>query len=79
MYLQADTFHNELTKLPNFEKIPFWQYSGKKFDFADTSSIKIEHSELSDVVNQSGIICFIHDIENVACYFGKRRTWICCR
>ena len=75
MYLQADTFHNELTKLPNFEKIPFWQYSGKKFDFADTSSIKIEHSELSEVVNKSGIICFIHDIENVACYFGKRRTW----
>ena len=75
MYLQADTFHNELTKLPNFETVPFWQNSGSKFEFADTSTIKIEHTELSKVVNQSGIICFVHDIENVACYFGKRRTW----
>ena len=81
MYLQADTFHNELVKLPNFEKIPFWQSSGKKFDFADCSTIKIKNSDLvsttnvEGTVNQSGIICFVHDVENVACYFGNRRTW----
>ena len=81
MYLQADTFHNELVKLPNFEKIPFWQASGKKFDFADCSTIKIKHNDLvsgtnsTGTVNQSGIICFVHDVENVACYFGNRRTW----
>lgn len=81
MYLQADTFHNELVKLPNFEKIPFWQYSGKKFDFTDCSSIKIKHDDLvtasntTGTVNQSGIICFVHDKENVACYFGNRRQW----
>ena len=81
MYLQADTFHNELVKLPNFEKIPFWQASGKKFDFADCSTIKIKHNDLVSgtnsigTVNQSGIICFVHDVENVACYFGNRRTW----
>ena len=81
MYLQADTFHNELVKLPNFEKIPFWQASGKKFDFADCSTIKIKHNDFVSgtnsigTVNQSGIICFVHDVENVACYFGNRRTW----
>lgn len=81
MYLQADTFHNELVKLPNFEKIPFWQTSGKTFSFADCSSIKIKHDDLvtlenaTGTVNQSGIICFVHDTENVACYFGNRRQW----
>lgn len=81
MYLQADTFHNELTQLPNFEKIPFWQASGKTFAFTDCSSINIKHDDLvtetntEGVINQSGIICFVHDIENVACYFGNRRTW----
>lgn len=83
MYLQADTFHNELTKLPNFEKVPFWQNSGENFAFADTSKISIKHTDLADEdeeeddgsVEQGGIICFIHDIENVACYFGNRRTW----
>ena len=81
MYLQADTFHNELTKLPNFENVPFWQSSGNKFDFITCSSIDITNKQLisdgneTGNVKQSGIICFIHDTENVACYFGNRRTW----
>ena len=81
MYLQADTFHNELTKLPNFESIPFWQSSGSDFDFTTCSSIDITNKQLisdgneTGNVKQSGIICFIHDTENVACYFGNRRTW----
>lgn len=76
MYLQSDTFHNELTKLPNYERVPFWQSSGNNFDFADCSKIDIAHDDLtSDEVTQGGIIGFIHDVENVACYFGNRRSW----
>lgn len=75
MYLQSDTFHDELTALPNYEKVPFWQSSGADFAFADCSSISVDHDDLTDAVEQSGIICFIHDIENVACYFGNRRSW----
>lgn len=75
MYLQSDTFHDELTALPNYEKVPFWQTSGKNFAFADCSSINIEHDDLDNDISQSGIICFIHDIENVAAYFGNRRSW----
>jgi hypothetical protein len=81
MYLQADTFHNELTKLPKYEKVPFWQNSGSDWSFAQCSEINIEHDDLvtgenaDGIVNQSGIICFLHDIENVACYFGNRKTW----
>lgn len=81
MYLQADTFHDELTKLPNFEKVPFWQSSGKSFAFDDCSTISVKNDDLvtdentTGEVKQSGIICFVHDIENVACYFGNRRTW----
>lgn len=83
MYLQADTFHNELVKLPNFEEVPFWQTSGNsaEFPFDMASSISIENDDLADdddestEVTQSGIICFVHDIENVACHFGDRRSW----
>lgn len=75
MYLQSDTFHDELTKLPNFERVPFWQSSGQKFAFADCSKINIDHDDLTNAVEQSGIIGFVHDIENVACYFGNRRSW----
>lgn len=76
MYLQSDTFHNELTQLPNYEDVPFWQSSGKDYNFADCSKISIKHDDLdSEEVTQGGIICFIHDVENVACYFGNRRSW----
>ena len=75
MYLQSDTFHDELTALPNYEDVPFWQASGKDFDFNTCSSINIEHDDLDNDVSQSGIVCFIHDIENVAAYFGNRRAW----
>ena len=83
MYLQADTFHDELVKLPNYEEVPFWQSSGASFAFADCSKINVTNSALIDSsvsgdtgnVEQGGIICFLHDIENVAAYFGARRTW----
>ena len=81
MYLQADTFHNELVALPGFTSVPFWQTSGKTFAFADTSAIAVTHDDFiteqnpDGEVEQTGIICFLHDIENVAAYFGRRRTW----
>ena len=75
MYLQADTFHNELVKLPNYEEIPFWQSSGTNFAFADCSAINVTNDAFDNPVSQTGIICFLHDTENVAAYFGSRRTW----
>ena len=75
MYLQSDTFHDELVALPNYEKVPFWQASGKNFAFDDCSKINIEHDDLDNDIEQDGIICFIHDVENVAAYFGNRRAW----
>lgn len=82
VYLQADTFHNELTKLPNYEKVSFWQSSGKKYAFEDVSKIDIENDGLQEEgvyaakrVTQGGILAFVHDIEAVACSFYDRRTW----
>lgn len=76
-YLTADTFHDELVALPGYDEVPFWQSSGKAFDFADTSKIDIDHDDINggNGISQDGIIAFVHDIENVACYFGNRRSW----
>lgn len=84
MYLQSDTFHRELVELPNFNDIPFWQSSGAAFAFGDVSKIKVQHDDFIEdatdptdtgAVEQSGVICFIHDIDAVAAFFGYRRTW----
>ena len=75
IYLQSDTFHKELDELPRFEPVPRWQRLDDSVtqSFSDVSSISVENGSLD--VTQSGIICFIHDIEHVAAYFGHRRTW----
>lgn len=75
IYLQSDTFHNELVELPRFEPVPRWQRLDNSVtqSFEDVSSISIKNGSLE--VAQSGIICFLHDIEHVAAYFGHRRTW----
>lgn len=82
LYLTADTFHQELTQLPNYVRIPRWQYMADdtKQGFDEISAIKIKHSSLSGtgsnhIVSQAGIIAFVHDIEHVAAYFGHRRSW----
>lgn len=80
-YLQADTFHDELTKLPKYESVPFWQNSGSNFAFDDCSKISIIHNDFKTELNPTGkielggIICFVHDEENVAAYFGDRYSW----
>ena len=84
MYLQADTFHKELVSLPLFNDVKFWQSCGDSFEFADVSKISIQHDDFivdstdptdTGTVEQSGIICFIHDIDAIAAFFGYRRTW----
>lgn len=83
-FLSADTFHKELVALPRYESVPRWQYSPDDVSqgFDDVSSIKIKNDALvggagasANIVEQSGIIAFIHDIEHVAAYFGHRRSW----
>lgn len=80
-YLQADTFHKDLVSLPNYESVTYWQSSGKNFAFEDCSKISLKGDNLitdenpTGEVVQGGIICFLHDVENVAAYFGNKNTW----
>ena len=81
MYLKSDTFHEELIALPNHNKVQYWQGSGTTFGFDKCSAIDVTNSALITATNltgnvaQGGIICFLHDIENVAAYFGERNSW----
>jgi len=82
-YLMADTFHNDLIKLPGFEKWNKWAWTGNAGgSFATNSAIKVQHDDFIDATSnptgtiaQDGIIAFVHDIEHVAAYFGHRRSW----
>lgn len=40
VYLQSDTFHNELTALPDADRVSYWQGSGTAFEFSDCAKVK---------------------------------------
>lgn len=81
-YLNADTFHDALVRLPRYEEINKWQFTGQAGgSFANNSKIDIineafvSETNLTGEIEADGIIAFVHDIEHVAAYFGHRRSW----
>lgn len=79
-YLQADTYHNELVKLPNYEKVVYWQAPGTSFAFEDVSKIFVKNSNLAVSGNsqgqceQSGILAVVRDYDAAASIIMKRRS-----
>lgn len=62
VYLQSDTFHNDLVKLTGYSEVPYWQGSGtgEPFDFAEISKIDVKTAS-GNAVSQTGIIGTIFD------------------
>lgn len=70
-YLESDTFHNDLIKLPDAETVPYWQGSGTDYDFTSTSAINVTVDDGSNStfdVSASGVlgVMFDHDACGVA-------------
>lgn len=66
VYLQSDVFHNDFTRLPEGERVPFWQGSGVDYGFASTSKIMItpasqEGKESPRSVTVPGVLAVIFD------------------
>lgn len=59
-YLQSDTFHDEFTRLPKAEIVPYWQGSGTGYDFTDVSSVDITTAS-NHSVEVSGVLGVIFD------------------
>lgn len=60
VYLQSDTFHNELTKLPTAEVVTYWQGSGTDFAFNSVSKIDVT-SAGGHAVETTGILGVMFD------------------
>lgn len=60
IYLQSETFHNELTSLPASEGVPYWQGSGTAYDYSSVSKIDIKTSS-NDTITTTGILGVLFD------------------
>lgn len=73
IYLQSELFHNEYTKLPTAESVPYWQGSGKDYNFNATSKIKVKTSSGKDV-EQSGVLAVMFDHDSLGVSNLERRV-----
>ena len=71
-FLAADTFNKELVALPNYREVQYWQGSGD-YTFTDTSHIEITTAG-GKVVNQSGIVCLVNDVDAIAITHNNRSS-----
>lgn len=71
-YLQSDTFHNDLTTLPRYREVPYWQGSGQEYSFGETSLIDITTSD-GHAVKQDGVVCLLSDVEAIGMMVDNRR------
>lgn len=80
-YLQSDVFHNEITKLPNYTEVAYWQASGKNWSFEDTSSIDLTISEDDadgeenvSVLKAQYVVALVRDIDAIGTTIEDKRT-----
>ena len=51
VYLESDTYHNDMVKLPEgYQTVPFWQGSGVAYDFESKSTIHIDVADATQEV-----------------------------
>ena len=73
-YLYSDTFNRGDVLLPQAETVPFWQGSGKNYDFASTGHIKVTESGGKDV-EITGVLGVMFDRDALGvCNLDRRVT-----
>ena len=76
VYLESDTYHNELVALPNCESVPYWQGSGQTYSFADVSKIDvaIPNGNTTKDVSVTGILAIMYDRDSMGVCNSDRRV-----
>lgn len=73
-YLYSDTYNRGDVLLPNAETVPFWQGSGKNYDFANTGHITIKETG-GKSVEVSGVLGVMFDRDALGvCNLDRRVT-----
>lgn len=74
-YLDSDTFHNELVKLPNADIVAYWQGSGTDYSFGQVSKIDMKlASDSSKSVTVTGVLGIIFDRDALGVANTDRRV-----
>lgn len=73
VYLQSDVFHDDMTRLPNAEEVPYWQASGKDYSFDNVSKVDVKTAS-GATISTSGIIGIMFDRDSLGVTNLDRRV-----
>ena len=78
VYLQSDTYHDDLVKISKYETVPFWQIQGDKYQFANTSRINVKcassTTETTKNVDRNYILGTLFDRDALGVLCENQRT-----
>lgn len=77
VYLMSDTYHNDTVSLPAHETVPYWQGSGKNYDFNSISSIDVKidaGNKTAKEIKQTGIVGVMFDTNALGVSNLNQRT-----
>lgn len=74
VYLQSDTYHDELVKIGEYETVPFWQSQGSSYDLPTTSQIDIKIASSPTTVKRNYIVGLLFDRDAMGVLNDNRRT-----
>ena len=77
VYLMSDTYHNDTVSLPQHETVPYWQGSGKTYDFNSISSIDVKinaGNKTAKEIKQTGIVGVMFDTNALGVSNLNQRT-----
>lgn len=77
IYNQSDTFHEQFTRLPNAETVPYWQGSGTGYGLSSISNINVTVNAEgggTQTINASGIIGVMFDRDALGVCNQDRRV-----
>lgn len=73
-YLQSDTYHDEFTRLPEAEVVPYWQGSGTGYAFSDVSKVYAQLEENESAVTVTGVLGIMFDRDSLGVTNQDRRV-----
>lgn len=73
VYLQSDTFHEQLVALPGHENVTYWQGPGKDYSFANTSKINVTIKPVDGTSDNVSVV----GTGILACIFDRGALGVC--
>ena len=73
VYLQSDVYHNEFTKMVNYERVPYWQGTGTDYSFGKVSDIHVNTVSGHEII-ASGILAVMFDKDAIGVSNLDRRV-----